>query len=79
MDHSATLFLMDGKGEFYGTSNFQEPEETRRAKLRQLDQERVRFASVIPGLRSRTRDRLMSVAQAPSPYGRDRRGVRRSF
>ncbi|MBO1909024.1 SCO family protein [Microvirga sp. 3-52] len=36
MDHSATLFLMDGKGEFYGTSNFQEPEETRRAKLRQL-------------------------------------------
>jgi protein SCO1/2 len=36
MDHSATLFLMDSKGEFYGTSNFQEPEETRRAKLRQL-------------------------------------------
>ena len=36
MDHSATLFLMDGKGEFYGTSNFQEPEETRRSKLRQL-------------------------------------------
>ena len=28
MDHSATMFLMDGKGEFYGTSNFQEPEET---------------------------------------------------
>ena len=41
MDHSATMFLMDSKGEFYGTSNFQEPEETRRAKLRQLDQERV--------------------------------------
>jgi len=36
MDHSATLFLMDGKGEFYGTSNFQEPEEIRRSKLRQL-------------------------------------------
>ncbi|QRM29658.1 SCO family protein [Microvirga sp. VF16] len=36
MDHSATLFLMDSKGEFYGTSNFQESEETRRAKLRQL-------------------------------------------
>ncbi|MBB3021143.1 protein SCO1/2 [Microvirga lupini] len=36
MDHSATLFLMDSKGEFYGTSNFQEPEETRRSKLRQL-------------------------------------------
>jgi protein SCO1/2 len=36
MDHSATLFLMDSKGEFYGTSNFQEPEETRRGKLRQL-------------------------------------------
>jgi protein SCO1/2 len=36
MDHSATLFLMDSKGEFYGTSNFQESEETRRGKLRQL-------------------------------------------
>jgi protein SCO1/2 len=36
MDHSAALFLMDGKGEFYATSNFQEPEDTRRAKLRQL-------------------------------------------
>src|ERR687889_2474475 len=36
MDHSATLFLMDSKGEFYGTSNFQEPEETRRAKARPL-------------------------------------------
>jgi len=36
MDHSATLFLMDSKGEFYGTSNFQEPEGTRRSKLRQL-------------------------------------------
>jgi protein SCO1/2 len=36
MDHSATVFLMDSKGDFYGTSNFQEPAETRRAKLRQL-------------------------------------------
>lgn len=36
MDHSATIFLMDSKGDFYGTSNFQEPEETRRAKLKQL-------------------------------------------
>jgi protein SCO1/2 len=36
MDHSATLFLMDSKGEFYGTSNFQESEEIRREKLRKL-------------------------------------------
>ena len=36
MDHSATLFLMDSKGEFYGTSNFQESAEVRRSKLRQL-------------------------------------------
>lgn len=36
MDHSATIFLMDSKGDFYGTSNFQESEEIRRAKLRQL-------------------------------------------
>ncbi len=36
MDHSATVFLMDSKGDFYGTSNFQEPAETRRAKLKQL-------------------------------------------
>ncbi len=36
MDHSATIFLMDSKGDFYGTSNFQEAEETRRSKLKQL-------------------------------------------
>lgn len=36
MDHSATIFLMDSKGEFYGTSNFQETEEVRRSKLKQL-------------------------------------------
>jgi protein SCO1/2 len=36
MDHSATLFLMDSKGEFYGTSNFQESEDVRRSKLKQL-------------------------------------------
>jgi protein SCO1/2 len=36
MDHTATIFLMDSKGDFYGTSNFQESEEIRRQKLRQL-------------------------------------------
>lgn len=36
MDHSATLLLMDSKGEFYGTSNFQESQDVRRSKLRQL-------------------------------------------
>lgn len=36
MDHSATILLMDSKGDFYGTSNFQESEEVRRQKLRQL-------------------------------------------
>ena len=36
MDHSATVFLMDGRGDFYGTSNFQESAEIRRGKLRQL-------------------------------------------
>jgi len=36
MDHSATIFLMDSKGDFYGTSNFQEAQEIRRGKLRQL-------------------------------------------
>ncbi|PVE24430.1 SCO family protein [Microvirga sp. KLBC 81] len=36
MDHSATIFLMDGKGDFYGTSNFQESTEIRRSKLKQL-------------------------------------------
>ena len=36
MDHTATIFLMDGRGEFYGTSNFQESDEVRRQKLRLL-------------------------------------------
>jgi len=36
MDHSATLFLMDGKGDFYATSNFQENAEVRREKLKRL-------------------------------------------
>lgn len=36
MDHTATIFLMDSKGDFYGTSNFQETQDVRRAKLRQL-------------------------------------------
>jgi protein SCO1/2 len=36
MDHSATIFLMDSKGDFYGTSNFQETAEIRRNKLKQL-------------------------------------------
>lgn len=36
MDHTATILLMDSRGEFYGTSNFQESQEVRREKLRQL-------------------------------------------
>jgi protein SCO1/2 len=36
MDHTASIFLMDSKGDFYGTSNFQEAQDVRRAKLRQL-------------------------------------------
>lgn len=36
MDHTATIFLMDSKGQFYGTSNFQEAEYVRRNKLKQL-------------------------------------------
>jgi protein SCO1/2 len=36
MDHTASIFLMDSKGDFYGTSNFQESDEIRRGKLRQL-------------------------------------------
>src|SRR5918993_3161857 len=36
MDHTATILLMDSKGEFYGTSNFQESQEVRREKLRKL-------------------------------------------
>jgi protein SCO1/2 len=36
MDHTASIFLMDSKGDFYGTSNFQEAQDVRRTKLRQL-------------------------------------------
>ncbi|MBZ6075535.1 SCO family protein [Microvirga puerhi] len=36
MNHTATIFLMDSKGDFYGSSNFQEPQETRRTKLNNL-------------------------------------------
>ena len=36
MDHTATILLMDSRGEFYGTSNFQESEAVRREKLRKL-------------------------------------------
>lgn len=36
MDHTASIFLMDGKGEFFGTSNFQESEDVRRDKIRRL-------------------------------------------
>jgi len=36
MEHTATILLMDSRGEFYGTSNFQESQEVRREKLRKL-------------------------------------------
>jgi protein SCO1/2 len=36
MDHTASIFLMDSRGDFYATSNFQESEEVRRSKLKQL-------------------------------------------
>ena len=36
MDHTATIFLMDSRGDFFGSSNFQEPEQTRREKLKRL-------------------------------------------
>jgi protein SCO1 len=36
MDHTATIFLMDSRGDFYGTSNFQETDEIRREKLKKL-------------------------------------------
>lgn len=36
MDHTATIFLMDGKSDFFGSSNFQEPEAIRREKLKNL-------------------------------------------
>jgi protein SCO1/2 len=39
MDHSATIYLMDGKGRFFGASNFQESEDVRRDKLKRLIRE----------------------------------------
>jgi protein SCO1/2 len=36
MDHTATIFLMDRNGDFFGSSNFQEPENIRREKLKRL-------------------------------------------
>ena len=39
MDHTATIFLMDSKGDFFGSSNFQEPQDTRREKLKRLIRE----------------------------------------
>ena len=39
MDHTATIFLMDRKGDFFGTSSFQESQDIRREKLRRLVRE----------------------------------------
>jgi protein SCO1/2 len=36
INHTATVFLMDAKGRFFGTMSFQEPAETQLAKLRRL-------------------------------------------
>lgn len=36
MDHTATIYLMNSKGQFTGLMNYQEPEATARAKLRRL-------------------------------------------
>lgn len=36
MDHTATVFLMDRKGDFFGASNYQEAPETRLDKLKRL-------------------------------------------
>jgi protein SCO1/2 len=36
MDHTATIYLMNKKGQFVGHMNHQEPESTARAKLRRL-------------------------------------------
>lgn len=36
MDHTASIYLMDAKGDFAGTIAFQEPAEPREAKLRRL-------------------------------------------
>jgi protein SCO1/2 len=36
MDHTATIYMMNSKGQFVGTMSYQEPEETARTKLRRL-------------------------------------------
>ena len=36
MDHTATVFMMNGKGRFLGIIGYQEPETTVRAKIRRL-------------------------------------------
>jgi protein SCO1/2 len=36
MDHTASIYLMDAKGEFWGTLDSKETEATRQAKLRRL-------------------------------------------
>ena len=36
MDHTATIFLMDAKGQFWGTLDSKEKPETRQAKLKRL-------------------------------------------
>lgn len=36
MDHTASIYLMDGKGQFFGTLDSKETPETRQAKLRRL-------------------------------------------
>jgi protein SCO1/2 len=36
MDHTATIYMMNSRGEFVGLMNYQEPETTMRAKLRRL-------------------------------------------
>lgn len=36
MNHTASVYLMDAKGQFVGTMSFQEPQETQRRKLERL-------------------------------------------
>jgi len=36
MDHSASIYMMNAKGQFVGLMNYQEPETTMRAKLKRL-------------------------------------------
>jgi len=36
MDHTATIYMMNAKGQFVGVMNYQDPEATTRAKLRRL-------------------------------------------